>query len=130
MSTTARLAALRPASRLLLAAARAYCADCRANDAPTKGGAYAVHRREAWTMRTRDSRTERCPSSGAPVPAAAVARWVAWELESARAQASTCATTLLVARRALDAAVQADADARERLAAIEAIAAARGITAT
>jgi len=111
-----------------LPATRAYCAECRANDAPTKGDAYAVHRRSVPTLYTRQTRTERCPSSGAPVPPAAVARWVAWEFETARAAASTCATTLLVARRALDAAVQADADARERLASITATAAARGIT--
>ena len=103
----------------------AYCADCGANDAPTKGGAYAVHRRNAPTMYTRQSRTERCPSSGAPVPPAAVARWVAWELDSATTTAENAARTLADLRAGLARAEAADAEARARLAAIEAIAAQR-----
>jgi hypothetical protein len=107
-------------------ATHAYCPECRFSAVRLKrGGTYEAHRRSVETLRISTSRTERCPGSGTIAAEAHIDRWVAWALDGARNTATSAAERLRVARVAFEAATGEDISARERLAAITAIAAAR-----
>ena len=92
----------------------AYCPACGSPAVPlSAAGAYRVHR---------------CANSRAVASDAAIARWVAWETNTASAGARHCAERLTRTREELARAEASDAEYRARIAAITAIAAARGIT--
>ena len=92
----------------------AYCPACGSPAVPLSAtGGYRAHR---------------CANSRAVATDAAIARWVAWETNTASAGARHCAERLTRAREELARPEASDAEYRARLAAITAIAAARGIT--
>lgn len=103
----------------------ARCPSCGSSCVPVVRGVYAAHRRArrgSWS-----GATEACPNNRKPVPDEAIAQWVAWELDNSRNAMEYTARGLAAARATLAHAEASDADARARLAAITAIAAARGI---
>ena len=104
----------------------ARCPACGSSCVPVVRGAYAAHRRarrSSWS-----NATEACPNNRKPVTDEAVAQWIAWETNNSRNAAEYVAKELAAARATLARAEAANAEARARLAAITAIAAARGIT--
>jgi len=93
----------------------AYCPACGGPAVPlNRTGGYRPH--------------NRCANARKTATDANVARWVRWETNTAGAGARHCAERLTRAREEIARAERDDTEARARLAAIEAIAAARGIT--
>lgn len=92
----------------------AYCPACGGPAVPlSAAGTYRVHR---------------CANSRAVATDAAIARWVAWETDCARMSSDRASDRLARAQAELSGAEEGNRIARARLAAITAIAAARGIT--
>ena len=106
-------------------ATHAYCPECRFPAVRlTRGGAYEAHSRSVATG-TEVFRAKHCPNSGAIATESSIDQWASWALDGAHNAATSAAERLRVARVAFDAAMGEDIAARERLAALTAIVAAR-----